>query len=256
MTALTLPKTSKIVVGSCVAIQACALYAVASLDHRSIWVSAVGFLGGALLTDWISGLAHFSFDYIWPARTPIMGPIAVEFQEHHESPTLDPSAVLTNLTKGAYAALPVAGLTWLVAQVLTDSTVSFLAVAILMAMSFWAFGFHQIHSYAHMGGRFPPEEFKRAVEYASGLPLTQQAKEFARLFEGAEIPWVVRLLQRCRLFLRPEVHWRHHLCFESDFASVNGWSDPLMNWLYRRVARRKKARNGDVYPEIGVTRET
>jgi hypothetical protein len=48
------------------------------------------------------------------------------------------------------------------------------------------------------------------------------------------------------MFLRPEEHWRHHLSFESDFSSVNGWSDPLLNWLYRSIARQKKAQQPDM----------
>jgi len=55
------------------------------------------------------------------------------------------------------------------------------------------------------------------------------------------IPRFVRVLQRCGLFLRPEIHWRHHASFESDFSSVNGWSDPMTNWIFGLIARRKKA---------------
>jgi hypothetical protein len=103
-------------------------------------------------------------------------------------------------------------------------------------------GFHQIHAYAHMGSHLPPEEFNRAVSEISQLSSKKQQKEeFAKLFQSLGIPPFVRFLQRCRLFLRPEVHWQHHLSFESDVSSVNGWSDPVMNWLYRPIARRKKA---------------
>ena len=56
------------------------------------------------------------------------------------------------------------------------------------------------------------------------------------------IPPLVRFLQILGLFLRPEVHWRHHINFETDFSSLNGWSDPLMNLIYAPIARRKKLR--------------
>jgi hypothetical protein len=36
------------------------------------------------------------------------------------------------------------------------------------------------------------------------------------------------------------VHWQHHISFETDFSSINGWSDPVMNWLYRRLVWRKR----------------
>jgi len=122
--------------------------------------------------------------------------------------------------------------------------VSFLVDASLLMTSLWMLGFHQIHSYAHMGSNLPPEEFNRAVAEISQLPTRrQQREEFEKLFAALGIPRFVRLLQRSRLFLRPEEHWRHHLYFESDFSSVNGWSDPLMNWIYRPIARRQKARH-------------
>ena len=242
MKVLTLPQSSRSVVVTCFAVQAGALYAVASHDHRSLWLSVIAFFAGGFLTDLISGLFHFSFDYVWPPRTPIMGPISVEFQQHHEEPTLDPSAVVSNLTRGAYGALPIAIITWVVVELSANSAASFLAAATLMATSLWMLGFHQIHSYAHMGSRLSPEEFNRAVVEINQLPARQQQQEFAKVFKSIGIPGFVRLLQRCRLFLRPEVHWQHHISFESDFSSVNGWSDPLMNLLYRPVARRKKAR--------------
>jgi hypothetical protein len=170
-----------------------------------------------------------------------MGPIAVEFREHHEDPTLDPSALLVNFTKGSYGAIPLLVITWIVARTAKDTPLSFLVCATLMAGSLWVTAFHQIHSYAHMGSLLPPEEFNRAVAEISRLPLRQQKRKMAELFDTVGIPWVIRRLQRARLFLRPEIHWRHHVLFEEDFSSVNGWSDPLMNLFYRPVARRKKA---------------
>jgi hypothetical protein len=41
----------------------------------------------------------------------VMGPISVELKEHHQEPTLDPSALVSNLTRGAYGALPLAVIT-------------------------------------------------------------------------------------------------------------------------------------------------
>lgn len=242
MAVSTLPLESKATVFTCIAIQAFALYSVASNDHRNVWVAVAAFFAGGFLTDLISGLAHFGFDYIWPPWMPILGPIAVEFREHHDDPTLDPSALLTNFTKSAYGTLPFAIATCVVSRVLGDTTTSFFVAATLFATSLWMLGFHQIHSYTHMGSKLRPEEFNRAVVEISRLPDKQQQKrEFAKLFEAVGIPRFVRLLQRSHLFLRPEIHWQHHISFESDFSSVNGWSDPMMNWLYGPIARRKKA---------------
>jgi len=246
MKVLALPRSSKALIVVCVAVQAFALFAIVDCYHHSLWLWVVtlfvAFFIGGFITDLLSGLFHFGFDYVWPPNFPIMGPIAVEFQQHHKTPTLDPSAILINMSKGAYAALPLSIITCIVATRSKDTATTFLVVASLMATSLWMLGFHQIHAYAHMGSHLSPEDFNRAVAEISRLPVQQQKKEFAKLFENVGIPRFIRYLQRCRLFLRPEVHWQHHQSFESDFSSVNGWSDPLMNYIYGPVARRKKAK--------------
>lgn len=256
MKVLTLPNSSKTVVVVCLAVQAFDLYLVAIRHHRNLWLLVIALFVGGYVTDLISGIFHFSFDYVWPPTFPIMGPISVDFRQHHENPTLDPSALTTNLTKGAYGGLPIALVTWIVARVWQDSSFSFLVLASLMATSLWMLGFHQIHAYAHMGSRLSPDEFNRTVIEIGKLPLQQQERAFADLFNSLGIPRFVRLLQHCKLFLRPEVHWRHHLSFDSDFSSVNGWSDPLMNLLYRPLARRKLAQQSQVRANHLTLRES
>jgi hypothetical protein len=243
MDVLTLPKSSKAVVTACLVAQSFALYAVASHGRRGILFTLVAFFAGGFITDLISGLFHFSFDYVWPPRTPIMGPISVEFQEHHTEPALDPTALVSNLTRGAYASLPFAAIAWAIVYNSAETPGSFLAAATVMSASIWMLGFHQIHSYTHMGARIHADDFNRAVAEISRMESKRrQEEEFVKLFDRVGIPPFVRLLQRCRLFLRPELHWHHHIYYESDFSSVNGWSDPLMNLLYRPIARRKKAK--------------
>jgi hypothetical protein len=234
---LTLPEASKPVVAVCILLQALAVYELATRQNRSFWLSVIAFLIGGFIADLISGLFHFTFDYVWPPHTPIMGPISVEFQAHHVEPTLDPSALATNLSKGAYGALPLALIIIAVIRLSADTGTSFLILASLMSTSLWMLGFHQIHAYAHMGSRLSPDEFNRAVAEISQRPAWQQRAGFASLFDNVGIPPLVRMLQRCGVFLRPEVHWQHHISFETDFSSVNGWSDPLMNHVYRPLVR-------------------
>ena len=251
MKVLTLPHANRSVVFTCFVCQAAAASVVAGHAGRNVVLSVIAFFIGGFVTDWISGLAHFGFDYVWPPNMPILGPIAVDFRGHHERPGLDPSAVLVNLTKGGYGALPIAVLTWVVATRSAGTSSAFLVNASLLATSLWMLGFHQIHSYAHMGKTIPAEEFNRSVGQIVQLPSRQQQREeFKKLFAAAGIPPVVRWLQRCGLFLRPEVHWRHHHTFESDFSSVNGWSDPLMNLIYGPIARRAKAKEGSAHQDV------
>ena len=242
MKVLTLPQKSATIVALCVALQIATLALLVRHEGSSLWVWLLAFFAGGFITDLISGLAHFGFDYVWSPMVPVLGPIAVEFREHHEDPTLDPSALLTNFTKAAYGATPLSLGALIATFFAPDGRATYLLDAILFCTSVWMLGFHQIHSYAHMGSTLGPEEFNRAVAKIGDLPsIALQRAAFRRLFDTVGIPPVVRLLQKAGLFLRPEVHWRHHLEFESDFSSVNGWSDPLTNWIYGPIARQRKA---------------
>jgi hypothetical protein len=246
MKVLALPHASVAVVLACFAVQAWAIYVTGTHPGFNLLALVAAFFVGGFVTDLISGLAHFGFDYVWPANMPILGPISVDFRGHHERPGLDPSAVTVNLTKGGYGAAPVALMTAGASYYVDSSTLAFFALASGTWTSIWMLGFHQIHAYAHMGKTIPAEQFNHAVERIVQLQSKQAQKEaFAALFAAVGIPKTVRLLQRSRLFLRPEIHWRHHHTFETDFSSVNGWSDPLMNLLYKPIAKRLKAHGHD-----------
>jgi hypothetical protein len=247
-----LPTKSKTMVFTCIALQIGATYLLVSHAHRSAILFILAFLVSGFVTDLVTGLAHFSFDYLWPPNAPVFGPIAQEFLDHHGDPTLDPSALTENFTRGAYGALPFVLGTWIIATVMVETPSSFFLAALLMGISLWGLAFHQIHSYTHMGSKLSPASFNKAVIRICGMPTAQRRKEFGELFALVGIPRWIRVLQRCRLFLRPEVHWQHHISFESDFSSVNGWSDPLMNLIYGPIARRKKA-NGARMPVLTLT---
>lgn len=243
MSTLELPKSSKPTVIVAIAAFGVALALVAAHDGRSAWLALIAFFLSGFVGDMFTGFAHFGFDYVFPDKMPILGPIAKEFREHHDGPTLDPRDYVVNFTKGGYASLPLSLITCALGLSLDQNSVSFLLVATFLGLSLWAFFFHQIHSYAHMGSRLPPEEFTRRVAEISRLPnQDEQIREFEQLFETVPIPPIIRVLQRCRLILNPAVHNLHHISFETDFSSVNGWSDPVSNLILRPIARRLKAR--------------
>jgi hypothetical protein len=238
---LVLPKSSKITIVVSIIAFAAAFWSVATHGGRNPWVAVVAFAASGFLADLFTALAHFGFDYVFPENMPILGPIAKEFRDHHERPTLDPKDYVVNLTKGAYCSLPVAVVVLILSAVLPPDGISFFAIATLLGMSFWAFFFHQIHSYAHMGSCLSPDEFKSRAAQISRLPTkAMQIQEFAALFEKVPIPPIIRLLQRYRIILNPEVHNLHHVAFETDFSSVNGWADPVINFVLRPIARRFK----------------
>jgi hypothetical protein len=242
MSTLELPRSSRVFVAITAAVAAVAAVQVAQHQDRSVLLFVVAFFVSGFLADAFTGLAHFCFDYVFPYWVPIFGPIAKEFREHHEYPTLDPSNYAENLTKGSYASLPVSLIVLYLSFRHPSGSIWFLATATLSGISIWAFFFHQIHSYAHMGSILPPEELHACIARIRLLPSTdEQVREFASLFEAVPIPLPIRVLQRCRIILNPATHNLHHVLFESDFSSVNGWSDPLLNFVLAPVARRKKA---------------
>lgn len=65
---------------------------------------------------------------------------------------------------------------------------------------------------------------------------------FAQYFHGtlhrAENPWIVRALRRVGLLMTPEAHALHHQTLRRDFATNTGWSNPLVNSIFRIAMSR------------------
>lgn len=241
MATLELPKSSKATIVTAIAAFGVALYQVSMHDGRNLWLLPLVFLISGFLADLFTGLAHFGFDYVFPDKMPILGPIAKEFRDHHARPTLDPGNYVVNFTKGSYGSLILSFLVCLLSGIMPSGWLSFLVLSTLLGMSLWAFFFHQIHSYAHMGSRLHPDQFNQRVSEISKLPTqAEQIEAFRKLFESVPIPPVIRFLQKYRIILNPEIHNLHHISFESDFSSVNGWSDPVANLVLGPIARRLK----------------
>lgn len=240
-TTFALPAASKVVVVIGFVALVAASLPIVTHENMQLWLLLLAFTMSAYLSDLITGIAHFCFDYVFPYGVPILGPISKEFTEHHDEPSLDPSDYVANLTKGAYASIPLSLAVIGLHQLTEPTNFSFVIETVIFGMSFLALFFHQIHSYAHMGKHVAPEAFKARVEEIKKLPTKQQQiDEFRKVFDVAPIPRPIRLLQRCGLLLRPEKHNVHHIHFESDFSSVNGWSDPLLNLVAGPLARYYK----------------
>jgi hypothetical protein len=242
MATLTLPARARPLIGLSIFLQVAALYLVVRHPHAGFATAVLAIVLSSFIADALTALAHFGFDYVFRYQTPVLGPIAREFHEHHENPTLDPASYVENLTKGAYASLPTLGLLLLLLACLAETSVSFIVETAVMGISVWAFFFHQIHAYAHMSSSLPAVVFNRSVAEISKLRSAREQKQaFEQLFRTVPIPPAIRLLQRCHLILNPARHNLHHLRFESDFSSANGWSDPVLNPLLGKVAQRFKA---------------
>ncbi len=203
-----------------------------------------------LLADAITALAHFSFDYIFPYNFPIFGPIAKGFNEHHDEPSLDPKDKIENFTLGAYGSCAISTISVGFILFSDHGPLSSFVLTLLLFLAIWGLLFHHLHSYAHMGSRLDPQTFNREIRRISTLESKRERKAaLRRLFDSVPIPRFIRILQRLRLTLEPGRHNLHHIHFESDFSSVNGWSDPLLNPVLGPAARYFKAkRNALAWP--------
>lgn len=215
-------------------------------DSNAVLLIIAAFFISGFIADAITGIAHFGFDYIFPPSTPILGPIALEFRNHHDYPTLDPSNFIVNFTKGAYASIPISIVTLGMAMNLDASDGSFLLLTTAELLGVWAFFFHQIHSYAHMGSSIPADVFlERIGEIRQNENKNEMNDQLRSLFLLTPIPKPVRVLQAARIILRPERHNAHHFYFDSNFSSVNGWSDPILNPLLGPIARNLARQRAD-----------
>jgi len=64
----------------------------------------------------------------------------------------------------------------------------------------------------------------------------------AQYFHGTlhrpDNPWIVRAMRRTRLLMTPEAHALHHATLRQDFATNTGWSNPLVNVVFRVATNR------------------
>ena len=64
------------------------------------------------------------------------------------------------------------------------------------------------------------------------------AQYFHGTLHRADNPAIVRAMRRIGLLMTPEAHALHHETLRRDFATNTGWSNPLVNLLFRTAMRR------------------
>jgi hypothetical protein len=64
----------------------------------------------------------------------------------------------------------------------------------------------------------------------------------AQYFHGTlhrpDNPWIVHAMRRVGLLMTPEAHALHHATLRQDFATNTGWSNPLVNVVFRVATNR------------------
>jgi hypothetical protein len=64
------------------------------------------------------------------------------------------------------------------------------------------------------------------------------AQYFHGTLHRADNPWIVRAMRDAGLLMTPEAHALHHATLRRDFATNTGWSNPLVNFIFRTAMDR------------------
>jgi len=76
---------------------------------------------------------------------------------------------------------------------------------------------------------------------------------FAQYFHGTlhrdENPWIVNAMRKARLLMTPEAHQLHHDTLKRDFATNSGWSNALLNPVFRFAYGRGWLRDEGLEPQ-------
>ena len=79
---------------------------------------------------------------------------------------------------------------------------------------------------------------------------------FAQYFHGTlhreENPWIVRAMRRVGLLMTPEAHQLHHDTLKRDFSTNCGWSNGVVNILFRTACRIGFLRNEGLEPSLEI----
>jgi hypothetical protein len=76
----------------------------------------------------------------------------------------------------------------------------------------------------------------------AGLVVLIIGSTLAQYFHGtlhrSDNPWMIRAMRRTGLLMTPQAHAIHHASLRRDFATNTGWSNPLVNAVFRVATRR------------------
>jgi sterol desaturase/sphingolipid hydroxylase (fatty acid hydroxylase superfamily) len=76
---------------------------------------------------------------------------------------------------------------------------------------------------------------------------------FAQYFHGTlhrdDNPAIVRWMRATGLLMTPQAHQLHHDTLTRDFATNNGWSNPVINRLFNLAIRRRWLTEAGLTPQ-------
>ncbi len=174
---------------------------------------ALAALAGVCAADVATGATHWLFDRCFDETTPLLGPAFVgPFREHHRDPTaIARHGFLEVSGNNALALCPALWLSTPLAPGFGHGLAETLGLGFAGAGIAAAFVTNSIHRWAH----------------------------------AAEVPSVVRWLQRRGFILPPEHHALHHRgAHDRAYCVTTGWMNPLLDGLgvFRSVERTLRPR--------------
>jgi hypothetical protein len=192
------------------------------------WPLLPAAIAAVLAADLGSGLVHWTCDRFFATDTPLLGRVLIQpFREHHVDPLAITRHGLFELCgNNALAVLPpVLGI--VLAGPPRASVAPIAGHGFVIALALAVFATNQFHKWAH----------------------------------ASRVAAPVRLLQRTRVILSPEVHARHHRGdFSNGYCVTTGWLNPLLDawrvlprceaWLRRRSASTASLRAAAATPRL------
>ena len=181
------------------------------MDLPLIGNSMFACLIGLFVADFITGSAHLTFDHVMldavPTKSrPLLQWLAFGFQYHH--------AVPTSWNDGDFFYL----------AILRTGFIGLLPFTLMQLM---ASSFH-----LHLSWRI----FFATCAFSCLFCQVPHAAAHGR-WKKSRVSWMIRLLQRLKLFVDPKDHHEHHTYFDRNFAIFNGWSEPLLRILYNYASK-------------------
>lgn len=173
---------------------------------------AAGLVGGYLIADLLSGLAHWVGDRFFEETTPIIGPgFIAPFRQHHVVPEEMVEHGLVELVGNtAVLALPTLAAAFHLLDLASGSPLTLLAGALILSAMVGGVCTNLFHRWAHM--ERPPR--------------------------------LARWMQALGVVITPERHAVHHSNgFDSSYCITTGWLNAPMDrlgvwaWLERRLHR-------------------
>ena len=194
------------------------------------WIPAA--LAGWYVADLLSGLTHMYMDY-----RPCTAGIGLDRMFHYSGsresaeyldlrdsvlPRISPFERLVYDFKNHHPRPEALGRRPFLVQI--GSTILFVSLPASLALNL-----------ACAGAGLPGWLIAALVVLIAGGTLAQY---FHGTLHREDNPWIVRAMRRLHLLMTPEAHALHHATLRRDFATNTGWSNPLVNTVFRAASAR------------------